>query len=966
MRHRSTLALVAFAISISVAMASDPIQLPTGLWISPEDTPHSVTMPLNPGLSSRPNLTLGQAVTTALSPDGTQLLVLTSGYNKEGQGAATQSNEYVFVYDVTSYPPRQVQAIPLRNSFCGLAWNPSGQEFYASGGVDDTVYIFVRKGLAYSRAASVALGHQHGNGLYSNAPAPANSSAPKPMTAGIGVNQAGTIAVVANFYNDSVSLIDLKTRKKSAELDLRPGVQDPTKTGVAGGEYPYWVAVRGDNQAYISSPRDREIVVVRLDPTLAITARIPITGQPNRILLNRAQDRLFAAVDNADAVTVIDAVSNRVIASFGVVAPAGLLPSANLPKGANPNSLALSPDERTLYVTDGGTNAVAVVSLQGSGAGEVNGLIPTGWYPNSVSVSADGKTLFVVNGKSVPGPNPGNCRGDAKAPNIPDCPKLANNYVYALEKGYLMSAPVPPAVELESLTRRVAENNRFDQVRAGNDNPVMSELRRRIKHVIYVIKENRTYDQVLGDLEIGDGDPALAEFPEPLTPNHHSLARNFVTLDNFLDSGEVSGVGWNWTTAARTTDYTEKTVPPEYAGRGFIYDWEGTNRNINVGIGSLPERVKAQPSLKPNPQSPPDPNLLPGTADVAAPDSASGEAGLGYIWDEALLAGLTVRNYGVFCDLSRYDNPRSNPGYMPISKTPFADKIEQAVPTKKALWDKTDMYYRSFDQNYADFYLFKEWEREFDQFVANQNMPSLSLVRLAHDHFGSFGTALYGINTPALQIADNDYAVGLLVQKVANSPYKDDTLIFVIEDDAQDGPDHVDAHRSIAYVIGPYVKQHAVVSERYTTVSMVRTIEAVLGLTPSSLFSAAAAPMTEVFDLNQSAWNYTPLISDLLRTSQLPLPPATAENSLPRTARVLRYAKDTRTPRYWQKKIGDMDYEEEDKLDTPRFNRELWKGMMANTPYPKQRSGQNLRTNRAALLADYGIDSAGPSTSGSR
>jgi DNA-binding beta-propeller fold protein YncE len=227
MRLRSTLARFAqIVFSISVAGASDPIQLPTGLWITPDAAPHSVTTALNPGLFSRPNLTLGQAVTTALSPDGTQLLVLTSGYNKNGQGAATESNEYVFVYDVTSYPPRQVQALPLRNSFCGLAWNPNGLEFYASGGVDDTMYVFARKGLAYSRAASIALGHPRGNGLYSNAPVPANSSAPKPMAAGIGVNQSGTIAVVANFYNDSISVIDLKARKKSAELDLRPGVQD--------------------------------------------------------------------------------------------------------------------------------------------------------------------------------------------------------------------------------------------------------------------------------------------------------------------------------------------------------------------------------------------------------------------------------------------------------------------------------------------------------------------------------------------------------------------------------------------------------------------------------------------------------------------------------------------------------------------------------------------------------------------
>jgi hypothetical protein len=176
-------------------------------------------------------------------------------------------------------------------------------------------------------------------------------------------------------------------------------------------------------------------------------------------------------------------------------------------------------------------------------------------------------------------------------------------------------------------------------------------------------------------------------------------------------------------------------------------------------------------------------------------------------------------------------------------------------------------------------------------------------------------------------------------------------LIFVIEDDAQDGPDHVDAQRSIAYVVGPYVKQGAVVSERYTTVSMVRTIEALLGVAPASLYSAVTAPMAEVFDLNQSTWSYNAVVPDLLRTSQLPVPRATAENSLPRTNRVLAYATDRRTAAYWQKRIGDMDYDVEDKLDTERFNRELWKGMMGNKPYPRSRSGKNLRENRESLLA---------------
>jgi DNA-binding beta-propeller fold protein YncE len=950
MRPAHTLAaLLVFACAFS-AQGAEPIPLPNGLLITPGAAPHSVQLPLNPGVASRPNFTLGQAVTTALSPDGTQLLVLTSGYNR-GPGQLADFSEYIFVYDVTAFPPRQIQALPIPNSFCGLVWNPAGDEFYVSGGVDDSVHIFARRGLAYYRAASVTLGHAHGNGLLSGATAPANAVAPKPMTAGIAVNRSGTVAVVANFYNDSISLIDLKTRAKTAELDLRPGLQDPARTGVPGGEYPYWVAIRGDDQAYVSSPRDREIVVVNLAGQPAITARIAVAGQPSRILLNRAQDRLFVALDNADAVATIDTNSGKIVDRIGVTAPTAQLPGSNLPRGANPNSLALSPDERTLYVTDGGTNAVAVVSLDASQHGKVTGLIPTGWYPNSVSVSADGRTLYVVNGKSVPGPNEGNCRGDARAPKIRDCAKVPFNYVLTMEKASLWAAPAPEGAELDALTKRVADNNHFAAVRAAIDDPVIAQLRQRIKHVIYVIKENRTYDQVLGDLEKGDGDPSLAEFPEPITPNHHALARNFVTLDNFLDSGEVSGMGWNWSTAARTTDYTEKTIPPNYAGRGFNYDVEGTNRNINVGIGELPERAKAQPLLKLDPHESGDPNLLPGTADVAAPDSEFGEAGAGYIWDEALRAGLTVRNYGDFCDLSRYDNPKTNPGYMPISKTPFADKIQQAVPTKKALLDKTDLYYRSFDQNNADFFLFREWEREFDQFVANRNLPNLSLVRLAHDHFGNFGTALYGINTPALQISDNDYALGQLAAKIAASPYASDTLIFVVEDDAQDGPDHVDAHRSIAYVVGPYVKQGAVVSERYTTVNMVRTIEAILGLQTSSLYSAAAGPMTEAFDLGQSKWNYTPVVPELLRTSELPLPARTAADAQPDAARMLADARNRHNAAWWQKKLGDMDYDEEDKLDTPRFNRVLWKGLMGNQRYPSHRSGKNLRENRQALLS---------------
>src|SRR5215510_6542419 len=496
MRYQKLVAVTLMNLFTGIAsFGSDPIRLPNGLVITPDAAPRSVLSSLNPHIPGRKDVSMGEAVTSALSPDGKTLLVLTSGYNKEGQ---EKLREYVFIFDVRSYPPRQVDALPIPNSFCGLAWNPNGLEFYVSGGVDDRIYTFTKSANGkFSQTAGIPLGHPRGNGLYSNAPAPLNADAPKPMVAGIAVNQAGKTAVVANFYNDSISIIDIGTRKKTGELDLRPGVQDRAKTGIPGGEYPYWIAIRNNQKAYISSPRDREIVIVGLEPKLLIDGRIPLPGQPNRILLNRAQNRMFVALDNADAVAIIDTDTNRVMKTINVAAPPAITDGIKFPKGANPNSLALSPDEKTLYVTDGGTNAVALVSLEPAGAEALIGMVPTGWYPNSVSLSSDGKYLYVVNGKSVPGPNPGNCRGDVNAPNIADCSGTPNQYVYSLEKASLLSLPVPPPAQLEALTKRVIQNNRLDRLRSGPD-PVMDELRRRIQHVIFIIKENRTYDQILG------------------------------------------------------------------------------------------------------------------------------------------------------------------------------------------------------------------------------------------------------------------------------------------------------------------------------------------------------------------------------------------------------------------------------------------------------------------------------------
>jgi DNA-binding beta-propeller fold protein YncE len=494
---------------------------------------------------------------------------------------------------------------------------------------------------------------------------------------------------------------------------------------------------------------------------------------------------------------------------------------------------------------------------------------------------------------------------------------------------------------LRELTQQVARNNRFAM---PADDPksrqLFAFLHEHIKHVIYVVKENRSYDQVLGDLEKGNGDPSLTLFPEAMTPNHHELAREFVTLDNFFDSGEVSGVGWNWSTAARITDEVERSIPLNYAFRGMTYDAEGMNRNINVGLDSAHDR---------NTEKLDDAeNQLPGHADVAAPDGPEDESGAGYLWDAALRVGLSVRNYGFFIDLSHYSIiPGAEPP-IPMLHDPAASATRVATATKANLQQVTDPYFRGFDQRFPDYWRYKEWEREFDDFIAHNNLPNLELVRLPHDHLGLFNEAVDGVNTVETEIADNDYAVGLLVEKVAHSKYAKDTLIFMIEDDAQNGPDHVDAHRSLALFAGAYVKQRAVVSKRFNTVTLLRTMEEVLGIKPLGLNDALQSPMTDVFSTQQAAWNYKARVPGILRTTKLPLPAATADDKT--GAANVSPGHDAA---YWAEKTKGFDFSAEDKLDSDSFNMVLWKGLKGDgQPYPSERDGRDLSKHRDKLLRD--------------
>jgi YVTN family beta-propeller protein len=919
-RYCCALFTISFALSVLAQEQDSPQVLPTGMMITPLAAKGSSLQLLNPDVPDLPQFTADHPVSSAVSPDGKTLLVLTSGYNRnndeKGEAIKAQSNEYIFVYDIRQQVPVKQQVLQVPNAFVGIAWNPNGQAFYVSGGVDDCVHAFEEvNGRWREQQPPIKLGHAKGLGLDE-----------KPLTAGVAVNSSGTRLLAVNYQNDSVSIVDLKSREKTAELDLRPGQINPAKKGIAGGEYPYWAIFKGDDKAYVSSLRDREIVVLDLHRIPRVSGRIKIQGQPNKLILNKAQTLLFTAVDNSDSVTVIDSNVDRIITTIKTTAPPATFLNKESMEGSNPNSLALSPDEQTLYVTNGGTNSVAVIRLAPDARrNAVTGLIPTAWYPGSISLKADGSALYVLIAKSIAGPNPKGCRDTMVSADHTEC-EINQQFIWQLEKGALLTIPRPGDDELKELTTLVARNNYFTQQRPATD-PIFSFLREKIRHVIYIIKENRTYDQVLGDLEKGNGDPALALFKKPFTPNHHQLARQFVVLDNFYDSGEVSGIGWNWSTAGRATDITEKTIPLNSSKRGPAYDYEGTNRGINVAIASPKDRHDA--SLR-------DPDdQLPGTADVLAPDGPNGAVEAGYIWDAALRAKRTVRNYGFFVVLP--------PDKSPVPPhNPAAIGRRVAVAANPRLRKITDPYYAGYDQRYPDYWRYKEWEREFDSFVKHDNLPALELVRLPHDHFGKFKSAIDGVNTVETMMADNDYALGLMVEKVAHSKYNRDTLIFVIEDDAQNGPDHVDAHRSLAFVVGPYVKQGAVISQRYNTVSLLRTIEEVLGLKPLGLNDALQQPMSEVFTRTYAPWTYTAKIPAALRTTQLPLPKQTDASS-----RLM----PLHNADYWETRTRGMDFSVEDRIDSEKFNLILWQGMMEeDIPYPAERNGMNLRDNREKLL----------------
>ena len=774
----------------------------------------------------------GYGASTVVSPDGNTHRAFQVGFPFFDP---MYSNEYVFIYDIHGGPPVFKQAVPIPNTYHGIVWDTGidshgnyNQAFYVSGGMGDAPYgtdpipylypdgypgasnngdnihIVQRDPVtgiwaqtaelelgqvpagqtltSFETQMAIASGHPSGNGL----PVPNSGFASMnaavyvaPCAAGLGVSRDGNVLVVANYYNDSITIFTggLKSwvrqfhqwpvtsppkgtlqgygDMQGAELDLCPG------NGLPGGEYPFWVVVTGNGMAatpytaYISSLRDREIDVVSwivacspynaqtCPHPLAVKTRIPVKGQPNKMTVNQAQTLLYVAEDQSDSVDVINLQANSVVESIPVIAPPSVLQNFALTQytGANTNSVTLQePGEHYLYVTNGNLNNVAVVQLGGFNSGDhVVGLIPTGWYPNSVTLSKDGSWAYVVNAKSPTGPNPHWCYTYGPA-GYPTC-SPSNEYNPQLTKAGLQSFQLSSAMaKLPALTSQVSINNRFSNTTATGG--VMAAVHQGVQHVIYILKENRTYDQILGDLPRGNGDPNLALFGQAITPNQHKLAEDFVTLDNFRASAEVSNDGWPWSTSARAPDVVEHQYPVNYAQRGLSLDTEGNNRSVNVALPTVAQRQASQPLFPGGALSPDVPNgenLLPGQADVDAPDGPNNELNTGYLWNNALRAGLTVRDYGWFIDTTCYN---AAPCQTPLVRDPFSTNTIVAPSTNVALAPFTDPYFRGFDPSFPDYYRFKEWERDFDANYAQGGLPNLTLVRFMHDHTGNFGTAI--------------------------------------------------------------------------------------------------------------------------------------------------------------------------------------------------------------------------------
>lgn len=789
--------------------------LPTGRLLDPA----AQTRPINP-------LTL-----TMIAAPQHRYVLVQSGYGAQG------------IQVIDSLGAVQ-QTIDEKAAFVGGAFSPDSSTLYVSGGDRDMVYVYKwRDGLATRSDSIVLQRHDSANAHGSRYPA------------GLGVSPDGRRLYVAENLGDSLAVVDLSSRRVVQRV--------PT------GAYPYGVVVTPRGTVLVSVWSASHVLAFASSASgvSRSPARWSSARHPSSMQLSANGERLFVTSGSTDRISVLNATNGALISELLDPPPAG--PN----EGSTPSNVALSPDGTRLFVTEADANAVAVFELSATTSGVANasgvdhlvGRIPTEWYPSAIAVR--GTQLIVANSKGrgtranpVDGPGPRNSTLHAGASARPP------GYTLNSIGGSLMVVDLARAdsATLAPLTARVWHNNRWDAPKSDAFSYPP------IKHVIYVIKENRTYDQMLGDL--ADGDTSLLYFDRRVTPNHHALAERFGIYDRFLVNAEASPDGHNWSTAAYTTDYLQRTVPSNYGGKGRSYDYEGTNR------GAIP---------------------VSDDDDVNAPAH-------GYLWDAASRKGITLRNYGEFVVGVGGGRGKEPTGYL---------------GNKPVLRNNTCDSFPGFNMNITDQRRADVWISELRAFDKSGTMPQLMIVRLPNDHTSG---ASARAPTPKAAVADNDLALGRMIDALSQTQFWASSAVFVVEDDAQNGPDHVDSHRAPFLLISPWV-QSGVVHRFVNTTDAIRTIEDILGLESLSQFDFFGRPLREIWRTTPDTTRYRALTPAQSLNDKNPTRTAAAELS------------------------RGLELDTEDASEDELFNQILWmtmKGDKIPMPLPRRMSQLDLIRGR--------------------
>lgn len=773
----------------------------------------------------------------ALSPDAKTLALTNVGYG----------THQLQIVNVASGKVRQT--LPLGRGWNGIAWR-GDETIYVSGGASPFIHVFQKSfGGKFVAALDFRL-----PGLSADPKDEPNTK--QAYISGLAYDEARKTLYAANLATDEVFALDVTTGSIKARRSL-----------TAGGR-PYCVRLGADG-VYISQLAEGNILV--LDSASLETKRTLATGSHPNDFLFAPDGRLFVSCGNDDKVLVLDAQSGAINERISTALTPNALP------GATPDAIAITPDGKTLFAANADNNAVCVVDVETAGQSHVRGFIPTGWYPTALSVAPDGKRLFIGSGKGL-----GTRANPVKKLPINNIVPRDFEYIGKMLSGLISTVILPDEARLAAYTKQVYANTPYNdsliekptQAPPAGQSAIPSRLgdSSPIKHILYVIKENRTYDQVFGDFKDnnrqprGNGDPNLTLFGEEITPNQHELARQYVLLDNTYCNGEVSADGHPWSTAAIVTDIVQKLWPPSYGGKG---------------PSPLNEKVAVPPS--------------------------------GYIWDACARKGLLYRSYGEQVFASSADAPpsalASSDGVTGLRG--HASKAWQDAKGRRD-YEKADVFINEL----------KEFER-------NDNLPNFMVMSLGENH--TQGTKA-GAFTPKAAVASNDLGLGKIVEACSRSKYWKEMAIFVIEDDAQNGPDHVDAHRTAALVISPYVKRRHLDSTFYTTTSLLRSMELILGLPPLSQYDAASTPLYNSFGSTPDLTSYTAL---------------PARHNLQEKNQALAYGAGSSS------KLDFSGYDHLTVADEDVLNRVLWHSIKGeNVPYPG--------INRRAIFSHEGRSLAKP------